>query len=79
MPKHKVGAVFEVMTFSEAETYYGLGKGTLSTTARRGRFLVCEARKSAGTWLVSHEAIKRLYPEHYTRREQSNQRSGSND
>ena len=78
MPKHKEGAVFEVMTFPEAEAYYGLGKRTLHTDARRGKFLPEEARKSAGTWIVTHEAIKRLYPVHYNRRERFNEKSPGN-
>ena len=52
-----------VLTFSEATKRWGLGHSTLREAAKHNRFLPGEIRKSGGTWLVTYEAMKRLYRE----------------
>lgn len=52
-----------VLTFSEAQEKWELGKSTLRKTYRDERFKEGEIRKSGGTWLVTYEAMKRLYGE----------------
>ena len=52
-----------VLTFSEATKRWGLGHSTLREAAKYSRFLPGEIRKSGGTWLVTEEAMKRLYGE----------------
>lgn len=53
----------QVMTFAEATKRWGLGHSTLREAAKHSRFLPGEIRKSGGTWLVTEEAMKRLYGE----------------
>ena len=52
-----------VLTFSEATKRWGLGHSTLREAAKHSRFLPGEIRKSGGTWLVTYEAMRRLYGE----------------
>jgi hypothetical protein len=40
-----------------------LGHSTLREAAKHNRFLPGEIRKSGGTWLVTEEAMRRLYGE----------------
>lgn len=53
----------KILTFSEATQKWGLGKSTLRESARNDRFNEGEIRKSGNTWLVTEEAMKRLYGE----------------
>lgn len=53
----------QVMTFAEATKRWGLGHSTLREAAKHNRFLPGEIRKSGGTWLVTEEAMRRLYGE----------------
>ena len=53
----------QVLTFSEATKRWGLGHSTLREAAKHSRFLPGEIRKSGGTWLVTEEAMRRLYGE----------------
>jgi len=53
----------QVLTFAEATKRWGLGHSTLREAAKHSRFLSGEIRKSGGTWLVTEEAMKRLYGE----------------
>ena len=52
-----------IMTFSEAQKKWGLGKSTLREAQRNNRFKEGEVRKSGGTWLVTEAAMRRLYGE----------------
>ena len=52
-----------VLTFSEATEKWGLGHSTLRESAKHNRFLPGETRKSGGTWLVTYEAMRRMYGE----------------
>ena len=52
-----------VLTFSEATKRWGLGHSTLRESVRNGRFQEGEIKKSGSTWLVTYEAMKRLYGE----------------
>jgi len=56
-------SIDEVMTFAEATEKWGLGHSTLREAAKHNRFLPGETRKSGGTWLVTEEAMRRLYGE----------------
>ena len=51
----------QVLTFAEATKLWGLGHSTLREAAKHSRFLPGEIRKSGGTWLVTEEAMRRLY------------------
>jgi hypothetical protein len=51
----------QVMTFAEATKRWGLGHSTLREAAKHNRFLPDEIRKSGGTWLVTEEAMRRMY------------------
>lgn len=52
-----------VLTFAEATEKWGLGNSTLRESVRNDRFQEGEVRKSGNTWLVTYEAMKRLYGE----------------
>lgn len=52
-----------ILTFSEAQEKWRLGPSTLRKSQQDGRFQEGEIRKSGGTWLVTYEAMKRLYGE----------------
>ncbi|MBU8905567.1 DNA-binding protein [Desertibacillus haloalkaliphilus] len=49
------------MTAAEAETTWGLAKGTVRVYANNLAFNDDEARKSAGTWLVTNEGMTRVF------------------
>src|SRR5690606_27453362 len=51
----------QVYTFAEAAELWGLGESTLRSRAYRGEFLPGEARKSGKTWLVTDDAMRRIY------------------
>lgn len=62
--KINMGLMFDsILTFSEAQNKWGLGVSTLRKSQQDGRFKEGEIRKSGGTWLVTYEAMKRLYGE----------------
>jgi hypothetical protein len=52
-----------VYTFSEAAELWGLGESTLRKARFDGRFLEGEIRQSGSTWLVTRQAMERLYGE----------------
>ena len=51
----------KVLTFGEATQLWQLGTSTLRKSQQDGRFREEETRKSGGTWLVTYEAMQRLY------------------
>lgn len=53
--------IFEVLTFAEASELWGLGDGTLRHAAARGTFTDKEVRKSGSTWLITKNAMERVY------------------
>lgn len=53
--------IFEVLTFAEASDLWNLSDGTLRHAAARGTFTDKEIRKSGSTWLITKEAMKRVY------------------
>ena len=50
-----------VLTFKEASEKFGVAASTLRHRQRDGRFEEGDTRKSGNTWLVTVEAMKRLY------------------
>lgn len=62
---HSENPLTLVFTFSEASDIYNLGRNTLRKNIDYKRYISGEVRQSKGTWLITKEAIKRLYPEHY--------------
>lgn len=50
-----------IYTASEATKLWGLGKTTIRSAIRSGRFKRGEVRKSGKVWLVKESAMKRLY------------------
>src|SRR5690554_3768549 len=54
-PLHKI------MTFREAAEKYGIDSSALRHARLDNRFREGEIRKSGGTWLVTREAMERLY------------------
>lgn len=55
--------VNEVMTFSEAAEIYSISKPTLRKNVDKGKYLKGEVRQSKSTWLITKDAMKRLYGE----------------
>lgn len=53
----------EVMTFTEASQVWGLSDGTLRHATERKVFKEGEIRKSGKVWLVTREAMERVYGE----------------
>jgi Helix-turn-helix domain len=53
-------SLFRVYTAREAEEKWGLGYNTVNKWINRGKFRVNEARKSEGTWLVTHDGMVRV-------------------
>lgn len=54
----------EVMTASEAQKLWGLkSESTVRTYIARGKFKEGEYRKSGETWLVTREAMHRVFGE----------------
>ena len=51
----------KVYTFQEAAKLWGLGESTLRSRASRGEFLPDEIRKSGKVWLITDEAMERIY------------------
>lgn len=51
----------KVYTFQEAAKLWGLGESTLRSRASRGEFLPDEIRKSGKVWLITDEAMRRIY------------------
>lgn len=51
----------KVYTFAEATSIWGLGEATLRNRASRGSFEDGDIRKSGDTWLVTDEAMHRIY------------------
>ena len=56
----KPSALFTVYTAQEAAEKWGLAEVTVRQWIYRGKFRVNEARKSAGTWLVTHSGMVRV-------------------
>lgn len=56
-------SINEILTVKEAEAIWGLSD-SLRNTIRRGVFTEgTEVRKSCGTWLITKEAMERVYGE----------------
>jgi len=53
--------LFKIMTFSEASNKYDVAMSTLRHRQRDGRFEPGDCRKSGDRWLVTYEAMERLY------------------
>lgn len=54
----------EVMAFSEASEIWGLGESTLRTAVRTDKLIEgVDYRKSGKVWLITKEAMKRVYGE----------------
>lgn len=53
--------IYDIMTAAEAEEVWGLPKGTVRVKIHEKAFLEDEARKSAGTWLVTNEGMCRVF------------------
>lgn len=51
----------DILTFGEAAKLWGLDSSSLRKSVERGRFLEGEIRKSGNVWLVTREAMERLY------------------
>lgn len=51
----------KVLTFSEAQKLYNLSPSTLSKNVEYGRYLNGEIKKSGSTWLITSDAMDRLY------------------
>lgn len=52
---------YNVLTFPEAQEKWGLGTSTLRKAVMDNRFEEGEIRKSGSNWLVTYEAMERLY------------------
>jgi predicted site-specific integrase-resolvase len=52
--------LFLVYTTKEAAEKWGLAEVTVRQWINRGKFRINEARKSAGTWLVTHAGMVRI-------------------
>lgn len=55
-----ISPISMVYTAREAERMWGLGQNTVVKWIERGKFKLCEARKSSGTWLVTHKGMERV-------------------
>lgn len=53
----------KVLTFGEAAEIWNIDTSALRKSVERGRFLEGEVRKSGNTWLITKEAMVRLYGE----------------
>lgn len=51
----------DILTFGEAAKLWGLDSSSLRKSIERKRFLEGEIRKSGNVWLVTREAMERLY------------------
>lgn len=56
-----INIIDQVMTFAEATTVYNLYKTTLRKNVDYGRYLKGEVRQSQSTWLITKDALNRLY------------------
>lgn len=52
--------LYQVYTLQEAAAIWGEKEVTVRQWCNRGKFTDKEARKSAGTWLISHEGMERV-------------------
>lgn len=55
-----ISPIVSVYTAREAEKIWGLGQNTVTKWIERGKFKISEARKSGGTWLVTHKGMERV-------------------
>ena len=53
--------IYEVMSTREAEETWELGDGTVRKYCNQGVFTDMEARKSAGSWLITREGMARVF------------------
>jgi predicted DNA-binding protein (UPF0251 family) len=51
----------DVLTLSEAASFLGIDPSTLRHAIRSGRFREGEVRQSGGVWLVTRQALERVY------------------
>ena len=56
----EVNPLVRIYTAQEAAELWGLAEPTVRQWIRRGKFRDDEARKSAGTWLVTHKGMERV-------------------
>jgi len=61
MPDEQYAMFNFIYTFSEACELWGLGQSTLRKAMLDGRFKNGEIRQSGSTWLVTRQAMERLY------------------
>lgn len=54
----------EIFTFAEAQELYNLSQSTLHKNIDYNRYLPGEIKQSSGTWLITKDAMERLYPSH---------------
>ncbi|WP_141550074.1 helix-turn-helix domain-containing protein [Bacillus pseudomycoides] len=52
--------LYKVYTSKEAAEKWGLSVNTVTTWCNRGKFTLEEARKSGGTWVVTHAGMERV-------------------
>ncbi|MGN2348323.1 helix-turn-helix domain-containing protein [Clostridium cagae] len=58
----KINPLDEVMTFAEASEKWGLGESTLRSTIRTDRLVEgVDYKKSGKVWLITKEAMERVY------------------
>lgn len=53
----------QVLTAREADEEWGMAIGTVRRDCNRGRFYAEEVKKSAGTWMITRQALARVYGE----------------
>ncbi len=53
--------IFQVLTAAEAAKLWKLEPSTIKKACQKGRFTSEEARKSAGTWIVTRTGMERVY------------------
>ncbi|PEA52607.1 DNA-binding protein [Bacillus pseudomycoides] len=50
----------QIYTSKEAAIKWGLSQNTVTQWCNRGKFSEKEARKSGGTWIVTHKAMEKI-------------------
>ncbi|MTI53798.1 helix-turn-helix domain-containing protein [Geosporobacter ferrireducens] len=55
--------IFSILTLKEAAQLWELDDSTLRHAIKQGKFREDEHRKSGGTWIITKEAMIRIYGE----------------